>query len=99
LRWESVNVVFPVKVHMLCLYCIDMCAKNCQCYTLTGNNIGYFDLISYWVCTALSLFCQCLLCLTLPKTQGTRRLYMSSRCIKQRFLWTENGEIYKVKSA
>jgi hypothetical protein len=29
LRWESVNVVFPVKVHMLCLYCIDMCAKNC----------------------------------------------------------------------
>jgi hypothetical protein len=29
LRWESVNVVFPVKVHMLCFYCIDMCAKNC----------------------------------------------------------------------
>ena len=84
-------------MYIYCVYTATSCIQN-HCHNtqtsddksshyfwqgeLKGTNIGHFGLISYWVSTAWFVFDQCLLCLALHKTQDTRRLYTSSRCLK-----------------
>jgi hypothetical protein len=50
--------------------------------------LDIFVELCYGVSTVWSMLNQCLLCCTLYKTHGTRRLYMYSRRIKQRFIRT-----------
>ena len=63
------------------------CMPNISTFTQTeGVNSWYFGSISYWVSAGRSVSNLCIFLFALHKTKGIRRLYASSRRVKQRFI-------------